>query len=84
MSWLWSKSRVGAVIPWTLQGYRSPGGVKDKRRRDTDNFVGRTKPFIDGLVLAKVLVDDSRYNVSYEFQWHKAEQNETVITVKEQ
>ena len=59
-------------------------GVKDKRRRDTDNFVGRTKPFIDGLVLAKVLVDDSRYNVSYEFQWHKAEQEETVITVKEQ
>ena len=59
-------------------------GVKDKRRRDTDNFVGRTKPYIDGLVLAGVLVDDSRYNVTYEFSWHKADQSETVITVKEQ
>ena len=56
-------------------------GVNDKRRRDTDNFVGRTKPYIDGLVHAGVLVDDSSRNVIYQFQWHEAKQKETIITV---
>ena len=56
-------------------------GVNDKRRRDTDNFVGRTTPYIDGLVHAGVLVDDSSRNVIYQFQWHEAKQKETIITV---
>ena len=30
-------------------------GVKDKRKRDTDNFVARTKPFIDGIVFTGVV-----------------------------
>ena len=56
-------------------------GVNDKRRRDTDNFVGRTKPYIGGLVHAGVLVDDSSRNVVYQFQWQEAKQKETIITV---
>lgn len=56
-------------------------GVKDKRRRDTDNFAARTKPYIDALVKAGVLEDDSRFHVLFQFSWHEANQSETVITV---
>ena len=56
-------------------------GVKDKRRRDTDNFAARTKPYIDALVIAGVLEDDSRFHVLFQFGWHEAKQSETVITV---
>jgi len=56
-------------------------GVKDTRRRDTDNFAARTKPYIDALVLAGVLEDDSRFHVLFQFSWHEAGQSETVITV---
>ena len=56
-------------------------GVKDKRRRDTDNFAARTKPYIDALVLAGVLEDDSRFHVLFQFSWHEANQSEPVITV---
>ena len=55
--------------------------AKDKRRRDTDNFAARTKPYIDALVLAGVLEDDSRFHVLFQFSWHEAGQSETVITV---
>ena len=33
--------------------------VPDRRRRDSDNFVGRAKSFLDGLVDAGVIKDDS-------------------------
>lgn len=56
-------------------------GVKDKRRRDTDNFAARTKPYIDALVIAGVLEDDSRFHVLFQYRWHEAKQSETVITV---
>ena len=56
-------------------------GVKDKRRRDTDNFAARTKPYIDALVLAGVLEADSRFHVLFQFSWHEAGQSETVLAV---
>ena len=56
-------------------------GVKDKRKRDTDNFVARTKPFIDGIVQVGVLADDSRFHVRYQYGWHAAKRFETVITI---
>ena len=56
-------------------------GVKDRVRRDTDNFVGRTKPYIDGLVKAQVIADDSRHHVMYTYKWHDAVSSETVITI---
>ncbi len=56
-------------------------GVKDKRRRDTDNFAARTKPYIDALVMAGVLEDDSRFHVLFQYGWHEAKKSETVITV---
>ena len=57
-------------------------GVKDRIRRDTDNFVGRTKPYIDGLVKAQVIADDSRLHVVYTYRWHNAASSETVITIE--
>jgi len=33
--------------------------VPNKRRRDADNFLARAKPFLDGLVDAGILKDDS-------------------------
>jgi Holliday junction resolvase RusA-like endonuclease len=59
-------------------------GVKDKRKRDTDNFVARTKPFMDGIVIAGVIADDSRFHVRYQYGWHEAERSETVITISEE
>ena len=59
-------------------------GVKDKRKRDTDNFVARTKPFIDGLIKAGVIADDSRFHVRYSFTWHSSSVPETVITISEE
>ena len=57
-------------------------GVKDKRKRDTDNFVARTKPFMDGIVIAGVIADDSRFHVRYQYGWHEAKRFETVITIE--
>lgn len=34
-------------------------GVPDRRRRDLDNLIASTKPLIDGLVDAGLIVDDS-------------------------
>lgn len=39
--------------------------VDNKRRRDIDNLFAALKPYIDGLVVAGVLVDDSADRVRY-------------------
>jgi len=81
-----------AIAAVKEQGWRGPPmqaaliqvswGVKDKRKRDTDNFVARTKPFIDGIVQVGVLADDSRFHVRYQYGWHEAKQFETTITIE--
>ena len=57
-------------------------GVNDKRKRDTDNFVARTKPFMDGIVIAGVIADDSRFHVRYQYGWHESKTPETVINIE--
>ena len=48
-------------------------------------FLARSKPLIDGLTRAEVIVDDSAQHVTYNLAgFYRAKQNETVITVKEQ
>jgi Holliday junction resolvase RusA-like endonuclease len=60
-------------------------GYKIWRDRDSDNFLARSKPLIDGLTRARVIVDDSAQHVTYNLAgFYRAKQNETVITVKEQ
>jgi Holliday junction resolvase RusA-like endonuclease len=68
-------------IPLDVAHITVSWGVKDRVRRDTDNFVGRTKPYIDGLVKAQVIADDSRHHVMYTYKWHDAVSSETVITI---
>ena len=55
----------------------------DRRRRDIDNLIASMKPYIDGLVLAGVLVDDSATHVRYaEFDyWAKCDTAKTVLHI---
>jgi len=44
-------------------------GLPDKRRRDWDNLIASTKPYIDGLVHAGVLKDDSVRDYQPRYAW---------------
>ena len=56
---------------------------KDKRRRDPDNLFASMKPYIDGLVEAELLADDSAKNVSYTIRYELSDKDNTIIEVKE-
>ena len=47
-------------------------GLPDKRRRDFDNLVARTKPYIDGLVRAGIVGDDSIRDFVSEYNWFES------------
>jgi Holliday junction resolvase RusA-like endonuclease len=53
--------------------------AKDKRRRDIDNLFASMKPYIDGLVLAGVIVDDSARHVGYTLRYERGWKNNTII-----
>ena len=55
----------------------------DKRRRDMDNLMASTKPYIDGLVVAKVIKDDSVFNVSYSLYYEVGDKARTIIEIEE-
>ena len=57
--------------------------AKDKRRRDADNLFASMKSYIDGLVLAGVIADDSAMNVSYTLRYEQGDENNTIIEVDE-
>lgn len=54
---------------------------KDKRRRDIDNLFASMKAYIDGLVVAGVLVDDSAGHASYTLRYEIGVAYDTVIEV---
>ena len=56
---------------------------KDKRTRDMDNLMASTKPYIDGLVVAKVIEDDSVFNVSYSLYYEVGDKENTIIEIEE-
>ena len=56
---------------------------KDKRRRDPDNLFASMKPYIDGLVEAELIADDSAKNVSYTIRYELSDKDNTIIEVKE-
>ena len=56
-------------------------GSKSKRRRDADNLFASMKPYIDGLVMAGVLVDDSADRVQYELRYERGDVDNTIINV---
>ena len=57
--------------------------AKDKRRRDPDNLFASMKPYIDGLVLAGLIADDSAMHVSYTLRYERGDKNNTIIEVEE-
>ncbi len=55
--------------------------AKDKRRRDIDNLFASMKAYIDGLVSAEVLLDDSADHVSYTLKYEHDVKEDTVIQI---
>ena len=56
---------------------------KDKRRRDMDNLLASSKGYIDGIVAAKVIEDDSVFNVSYSLYYEAGDKSKTIIEIEE-
>lgn len=60
-------------------------GLPTKKIIDWDNLIARTKPLIDGLVDAGVLVGDSVRDYQPEYRWYDSPRKpQTVIEVKPQ
>ena len=57
--------------------------AKDKRRRDIDNLFAAMKAYIDGLVDARLIVDDSAMHVTYTLRYERGDKDNTIIEVKE-
>ena len=56
--------------------------ASDKKRRDLDNLFASMKSYIDGLVLAKVLVDDNTGNIAdYNIRYRQGESANTIIKI---
>jgi len=57
--------------------------AKDKRRRDVDNLFASMKGYIDGLVEAELIADDSAMHVSYTLRYERGDADNTVIEVED-
>ena len=53
--------------------------ASDKRRRDIDNLLSASKAYIDGLVAAGVIVDDSSENLSFSLYYEKDKEHAATI-----
>ena len=56
--------------------------AKDKRRRDVDNLFSSMKGYLDGLVAAGVIVDDSAANVQYTLAYEHGDTDNTIISIR--
>ena len=57
--------------------------AKDKRRRDVDNLFASMKPYIDGLVEAELIADDSAMHVRYTLKYERGDKDNTILEVEE-
>lgn len=57
--------------------------AKDRRRRDPDNLFASMKAYIDGLVEAGLIEDDSAMHVSYTLKYERGERDNTILEVEE-
>ena len=55
----------------------------DGVRRDIDNLFASMKGYIDGIVDAGVIADDSALNVSYTIRYERREKANTIIEMEE-
>ena len=58
--------------------------AKDKRRRDPDNLFASCKSYVDGLVTAGLIEDDSAMHVSYTLKYERFDKNNTIIEVDQE
>ena len=56
--------------------------ASDKRKRDVDNLFASMKPYIDGLV-GEIIEDDSAMHVTYELNYMRGKEENTIIEIKE-
>ena len=57
--------------------------AKDKRARDLDNLMSSMKGYIDGLVEAELIADDSAMHVSYTLKYERGDKDNTIIGIEE-
>ena len=57
--------------------------AKHKIRRDPDNLFASMKAYIDGLVAAGLIADDSAMHVSYTLRYERGDKDNTIIEVEE-
>jgi len=55
----------------------------DKRRRDPDNLFASMKSYIDGLVDAGLIADDSAMHVSYTLRYERGDKHNTILEIEE-
>jgi Holliday junction resolvase RusA-like endonuclease len=56
--------------------------AKDRRRRDIDNLFASMKAYIDGLVAAGLIADDSADHVTYSLRYERGTQEDTIIEIE--
>ena len=71
------------AIPYAKAHITITWVAKDKRRRDVDNAFASMKPYIDGLVEADLIADDSAMHVSYTLKYERGDKDNTIIEVEE-
>ena len=70
--------------PWDKAHLTITFRSSDKRRRDIDNLLSASKAYVDGLVAAGVIVDDSADNLSYSLYYEKGKEHAaTIFDIKE-
>ena len=70
--------------PWEKAHLTITFRASDKRRRDLDNLLSASKAYVDGLVAAGVIVDDSSANLSYSLYYEKSKEHAaTIFDIKE-
>jgi Holliday junction resolvase RusA-like endonuclease len=65
--------------PWEKAHLTITFRASDKRRRDIDNLLSASKAYVDGLVAAGVIIDDSSDNLSYSLYYEKDKEHAATI-----
>ena len=70
--------------PWEKAHLTITFRASDKRRRDIDNLLSASKAYVDGLVAAGVIIDDSSDNLSFSLYYEKDKEHAaTIFDIKE-
>ena len=65
--------------PWDKAHLTITFRASDKRRRDIDNLLSASKAYVDGLVAAGVIIDDSSDNLCFSLYYEKDKEHAATI-----